>query len=387
MLYGRWERDLERQVELEVGDIRRKAWGRPDISANPFRASCSSLATLYDAAGEFSDAAINTAMESAGFWQLMQRVQRDCIGMREMVVVPHVDEAGALLLRSVSPDLVWATGSPMEPDEPYDLVEAVSRNGKWMFERYTVSDGVGVWRVYDAARELVSETSGDAYPWRYADGTPFVPHVVYHAARTCEMWDPFEGVELVEGTLRLGVLYTFYGHCVKNASWPQRYILNARPSGAASALDGTLNPSQQAAIVTDPSTALSLEGIEDAGQPMIGQWQAASDPDKMLESILAYERRIYAMAGLSPADAQRVAGDPRSGFALAINQENKRADQQRYAPNFRRGDEALAARVGALLGLPAPTEPYRVRYAFEASPVAVPQSPEAQANQPQENAP
>lgn len=384
MLTGRWRDDLTEAVEREVGDVRRAAWGLVDISANPFRASCSALAALYDVPGEVTaddpeaGVMVADALKSAGFWQLMQRVQRDTIGMREMVVVPEYEAAGEraeeegdephLMLRAVPPDLIWAQAHPMEPDEPVVLVETTMRDGVWGYDLYSVVGGVGVFRRYSESKELVEELAGEEYPakWRWQDGRPFIPHVLYHASRSGELFDPYEGIEIVEGTMRLGVLYTFYGHCVKQASWPQRYMVNVRPSGSANAMDGDQLPGQQrekSHIVTDPAAVLSLDAIEDAGQPMVGSWQTSSDPNALLESILAYERRIFAMAGLSPADAQRVAGDPRSGFALAINQENKRADQQRYAPSFRRGDESLAERVGAMMGMD-PAE-YTVRYGFE----------------------
>lgn len=382
MLTGRWRDDLTQAVEREVGDVRRAAWGLVDISANPFRASCSALAALYDVPGEVTaddpeaGVMVADALKAAGFWQLMQRVQRDCIGMREMVVVPEYEAPGTregeegdephLMLRVVTPDLIWARAHPMEPDEPVVLVETTMRGEQWGYDLYSIVDGIGVFRRYDAEKRLLKEYTGDAYQWKWQDGRPYIPHVLYHAARSGELFDPYEGIEIVEGTIRLGVLYTFYGHCVKQASWPQRYMVNVRPSGSPNAMDSDQLPGQQrekSHIVADPAAVLSLDAMEDAGQPMLGSWQTSSDPNALLESILAYERRIFAMAGLSPADAQRVAGDPRSGFALAINQDNKRADQQRYAPSFRRGDEELAERVGAMMGMDAAD--YSVRYGFE----------------------
>lgn len=382
MLTGRWRDDLTAAVELEVGDVRRAAWGSVDISANPFRASCNALATIYDVPGEItsddevSGVIVSEALRKAGFWQLMQRVQRDCIGMREMMVVPEYEAPATregeeadephIMLRVVPPDLLWASAAPMEPDEPEVLVETSFRDGEAGYDLWSIRRGEGIYRRYSEDRKtVVDELKDEQYTWRWQDGRPYIPGVLYHAARSGELFDPYEGIEIVEGTMRLGVLYTFYGHCVKQASWPQRYMVNVRPSGAATAMDGDLQPSKPAEnhITTDPAAVLSLDAIEDAGQPMVGSWQSSSDPGALLESILAYERRIFAMAGLSPADAQRVAGDPRSGFALAINQENKRADQQRYAPSFRRGDEELCERVGALLGRPETR--YRIRYAFE----------------------
>ena len=38
---------------------------------------------------------------------------------------------------------------------------------------------------------LGAEQSGAAYPYRWADDTPFVPYVIYHAAETGWIFDPF----------------------------------------------------------------------------------------------------------------------------------------------------------------------------------------------------
>jgi hypothetical protein len=402
MLVGTWREDLRETVQKEVGGLRREAWGEPDTHSNVFRSACQSLATLYDVQGtieaddQVSADVVSAALEKAGFWQMMQRLERDCIGMREMLMVPEVvtdGEGRRLLLRTVNPDCVSAIADPAEPDEPIVLVETCERDGAWGYDYWDVRDpNAPFFMRYDRNKKFVegSTIAGEAYTWRVG-GRPFIPHVLYHAARSGQLWDAFEGVELVEGTLRLGVHYTFYGHCLRNASWPQRVIVNGRLAGASTTGEGETQVRPQ--VTTDPSTVLMVEGYEDAasnGGVMVTQWEISSDPAAMLESIQAYERSLYAMAGLSPADAQRVAGDPRSGFALAINKENQVADQRRYAPVFRRGDAELCERVGALFGL-APVD-YRVRYGFELAAEAViqaptaPPSPEQQAQQSQENA-
>ena len=78
---------------------------------------------------------------------------------------------------------------------------------------------------------------------------------------------------------------------------------------------------------------------------------------------------MAAYLDLDPADAARVSGDPRSGYALEISATAKQAAQQRYAPVFRFADERLCSRVAEELNrvgaLNLPTDGWRVRYWFE----------------------
>jgi hypothetical protein len=78
---------------------------------------------------------------------------------------------------------------------------------------------------------------------------------------------------------------------------------------------------------------------------------------------------MAAYLDLDPADAARVSGDPRSGYALEISATAKQTAQQRYAPVFRFADERLCSRVAEELNrvgsLDLPVDGWRVRYWFE----------------------
>jgi hypothetical protein len=366
MLYGLWHQDLEAAVTLEMGKTRREAWGEVDSSANLFRLACQSLSVLYDLPPILGGsvprtvAEVQAAVKDGGLWEMMQRVQRDCIGLREMFVMPTRLASGELLFRPVPPDLVCAEANPNAPDEPVWLAEACLRDGVWGWDVYDVRDGIGAYYRADLEKRPLEGTrrQGSEYPYRWKDGTPYVPHVLYHSARTGQLWDAYELREIVEGTLRCGVLWTFFGHCLRNASWPQRYVLGAQPVGATPSADGKRHE-----IVTDPSTILALEPSGDGdvgGQPVIGQFSPGSQPTEIQEAVALYERRIAAFIGISPSDIQRVAGDARSGYALAINREGQRAAQRKFGPVFARADTAVLSRCAALLGLEPTT--WSVRY-------------------------
>jgi hypothetical protein len=393
MLYGAWREDLVERIEWAIGSVRREAWGVPDLSSNVFRSAFSSLSVLYDrrptithdnaAAG----ARVAALAAGAGWAPLMQRVQRDTLGMREMLVRVDVSIAAngqpEVNYRPVYPDMVLAESSPERPDVPVEIYELrlrADRGGKprWTYDYLSIEPGKDpYYRVIAAGGDESGEDLsaeylgvegglvGDAYPYRRLDGTVYLPYVLYHAAKTGALFDPFEASELVEGSLNVAVLWTFWGHTVRQASWPQRYAIGVQAPGAT--IEGSDASTLRESIIPDPATVLLFAPTDESMSPQIGQWEAGADPNTLQEAISHYERRIAAFAGVSAADVMRVAGDPRSGFALAITREAAREAQRRFEPVFRPADEELmqitAAMVNAATGAnDLPEYGYRVQY-------------------------
>ena len=412
LLYGEWEDDLVTRISQQVGTVRRQAWGRPDLSANPFRSLCAQLAVLYDRAPVISHPddldgkaaeALTAALQRAGAWSLMARVQRDTIGLREMLVrVDICEDDGRLLLRPVAPSLVIADPDPQDPSRCSRLREARLRREPetkligWTWDVVTPSAGTYAITRSDGTTDVTSTyepagLSGDRYPARLAGtvdeltgellpGRPVLPYAWYHASQTGCLWDAWEGFELVEGTLQVGVYWTFWGHILKMASWPQRYAAGFVPAGSTQEGDAEGN---RAEVVTDPATLLLLQRLaDDSGQGLIGQFQPGGDPAVVGDAIIVYEKRVIGNAGLAPPDFVRQSGDPRSGYALSISKEGQREAARRMEPQQRRGDEQLltlcaaalnrwSERQGAPLGLPELG--WRIRYE------AIPLSPDEQA--------
>lgn len=380
LLYGRWGQDLNERLATQIGNVRRSAWGSPDLSSNVFRASVTALAVLYDRPPRLmhEDAAavvsLTETLRRAGLWALMQRAQRDALGMRECAVRVSV-VGGVPSFEIVPPSLLCLRPHPDAPGRPGRYAQAVYRNRPsgpaWTWDVFDVCKAdAPVWQVLDAngadiSPEVLLDAEGNAappggfhgkaYPWRYADGAPFIPAVLYHAAVTGYLFDPYELHELVDGSLNSAVLWTFFAHCVRDASWPQRWTLNARIPGVeitpeTTSADGSTQVTR-AAVTTDPSTVLELEttGEDGVAPAQIGQWGPGADPAVLQEAVALYERRVAGYAGISPADIQRVAGDPRSGYALAISKDGQRSAQARFEPVFRLGDEELLSITAAAL--------------------------------------
>lgn len=360
ILYGEHAPDVQRRLAQQLGTVREEAIGALDLSSNPFKLVWASLATLYDRAPTVSaPEKLVHQLDRAGLWPMMCRVQRDCLALREEwvwvdVAKDPITEEHELVFEPVHPDLVVAEDAPDRPGVPVRVWRAVRRQKKggdvaWMWDHLDVSNpDKPVYEVFEVTNGKQVDRSKDygvnGWPelWRDAEGRPVLPCVLYHASRTPRLYDPYQTRELVEGTLNSCLMRTHLLHVVKQASWAQRFVVNAAPAGmVASDPDDSTGGAPRSEVPTDPSMVLVLVPIDaEAGQAQTGQWGAPQDPNKLMELIEAYERKLMAESGVRP-DVTRTSGDPRSGYALAVDTESQREAQRRFEPQFRRGDEEL----------------------------------------------
>lgn len=357
ILEGRWTRDAQLRLLQKFRSDRADAIGAPDLSANPFAQIVGQLACLYDVEptidheSRSADAARMRLLLGEAAWpSRMQEFQKLVVGLRECLLRPTIRN-GRLLLRPVTPDRVVAVAQPSRPDVPVKVSELVWRNvsgvEQWTWDVYDVSDpDAPSFEVLDADMKAdLTKAAGipPEYPFRDAEG-PFLPYVLYHAEVGHKLWDPYHGRELVDGTLEASVLWTFFGHCVRNASWPQRYAVGVEIAST--------DRHGRDVVAADPTTVLMF-AVDDQlqGGAQVGQWEAPTEPDKLLEAIQGYERRLATSAGISPSDFQRLSGDPRSGYALSISRDGKRGAAKRYEPAARAGDVALLSTIARIWNL------------------------------------
>ena len=415
MMYGVWERDLDEMVTAQVGHVRREAWGLPDQSVNVKRRSSADRATLYDPIvdlelGDFywaptlrdaeTDASAAAALATmtelllgASAAALLQRHQRDTIGIRECLIAPEVDSSPdepsepTLILRRVWAHMVTAEPMRTDPSRP-------ARLNEW---RLRMVEGRPQWcqDVYEVGKPMrVLSASGDDISSGHVDPRIIgIPHVLYHAAVTGELWDPYEESELYWGTLAQAIRWTLYNHALLDASWSQRYAIGLVPVGGSA--EGTTEGGRSG-VVTDPASLLLMtKDPSYEGQPLIGQWSSTVDVEKYQKAVSADEGRLIASSGLDAADGVRVVGDVQSGYALAISREAKERSARRYAPAFRRGDEQLLRSIAvsynvwaAEKGRPAlPLTGWGVLYPFELAAKAAHEAAEAKAAPPSTGAP
>ena len=159
-----------------------------------------------------------------------------------------------------------------------------------------------------------------------SDLAPILPVVLYHASLYGDrLFDPYYGIETYEGSLNLALYYTFLGHTLRDASFPQRWAIGVRVAGAD--LTDATNRASRVEVVTDPTTILMLDAAMEQ-QPQVGQFQAGADVRTLEATIAAIAHRLATDAGLSPTELQRTSGSAQSGYAISLNNEGKRVAQR-----------------------------------------------------------
>lgn len=351
VMYGHHRVDVDARLEEQIGTVRREAWGMPDMTANPALQLYSQVAVMYDRDPERHAPPDLLAMIKAdGLDAKMRQVQRDAMALREMVVVVDVTGAG-LTFRPVFPDLCDATEFPDRPGTLATFCEYRKHEDKWVRDEWSVADPESPYRrVYatDPAAQDITEAvlgrryEGEPYQWRRGGpgGTPVIPGVIYHAMRAPTLWDPYSFREVFEGTLNVCVLLTYYGHVLRNAAWQQKVFIDCEPAGLGA--EGT-EGGRRVEIVTDPATGLMLVSREGAGNPQALTLSSPADPEAILRSIGAYERRILQMGGFSTPDVAKQNADIRSGYSLAVSRESIREQQAKSIATFGPADVELMA--------------------------------------------
>lgn len=368
ILDGDWREDLIAHIQAQVGAIRQEAWGEPDMSRNVLQSICDTMSVAYVEAptvtredGQPGD--LPALVSASGLWAYMAGTgQRDLWGLRELWIRLDVID-GAPVYRGVAPECLIAYPDPERPSRPLRVDELRLRDlgGElvWCWDvlditdpsapRYEVRrDDGGAPGEDVTAAALGMVPVGDAYPWRWADGSPYLPGVLYHARESGRLWDPWANRGMVSGTLEIATGYTMLSHIRRGAAWPQRYVANGYIAGTQ---DEGGTGTRRSAVVVDPAVIVHIaqtEGTE--GQTVqIGQWEQGADPVAHMESLRSYEQSVATSAGVPVSDLQAMGGDARSGYAISLSREGKKEVQRIIEPQLRAGDLELIDKTAAAL--------------------------------------
>ncbi len=402
MLDGEWEDDGVDMLKNHVGEDRAEAWGVIDMSACPAKQIAGELAVLYTrrpaltcSAGDATDLVGDEGLlRRAGLWTKMKELQRYCWFLRDFFLRVDVNvKTRQLQFRLVSPHNVTATSSGDEPDRPLSIRELrlreIDEELCWTWDVLDISDEENpVYRVikYDhkapkAEREtditvaaLGGEFSGKAYPYRLASGRPILPYVMYHARDTGKLWNSWDGVEVMIGSLNAAVYWTMAGHAAKDASGRTVIVAGAEVQGVETKRSKESGHPIRS-LTLEPGTMVFLEPVGNNTITVQEVGPGAQVVD-LEEFANRYERRIAVMAGINPSDIQRMGGDARSGYAIAISNQGKRTAQEEQVELYRRYDlellEVAAVIANRLLGMDVPETGYGIEYA------PIPKTPEEQ---------
>lgn len=379
ILTGYWQNDLNTHLREHFDPIRKHIVGKPDQSTNVLRSVVYQLAALYTRTpvimppSEVSEEQVQPlldAVAAGGYWSMAQRVQRFTLGMRECFVRPtwKGSDEGGLMFRIVPVDMTYAEAPPDDPDLPHYVVEARPRIYKgeevWTWDEVDLRDpakptfrvllvedkskgkGKSKREVTDITEDIMgARYDGAAYPFRDEQNQPLMPYVLYHSERTGELFDAFEGLELVEGALTIAVLWTYWLHNVRDCAWAQKWTLDAYLRGT-SKKGKKGDYSEHSAVTTDPSSVMQFRS-DGTNPASIGQWSPPVDPKTLGEAIRDFEERLAVHFDLAPTDISR-SGTASSGYAISLKRSAVREAQRRFEPQFQRADQQLF-RVSAML--------------------------------------
>ena len=215
---------------------------------------------------------------------------------------------------------------------------------------------------------LGTELSGDNYPYRDKFEAPFIPYVCYHAQLIGDrLFDPFTNAEIAVGSLTSAALHTYLVHTIRDCAFPQRYVMGCGLDGGGSY--GADGDSRRTAISSDPSSILVLSPdseMQGLGQPVIGQWANGADPDRLMETIIKFERKLAVAGGIRGSTVQKMSGDPRSGYAISMSRSDQRDAQRKFKPSMEKSDlsnlQISAKMANRFLNTDFPESGYTISY-------------------------
>lgn len=399
MLSGRWRPDAEVRILAHFGPVRRVVMGRVSLAKNQFRKLCHSLGNNYHqtpGAKHAERGALDSffgrsgIVTRTGLWPMMRRFQVDLIGYRQMLLRPDWSrELGRPVVRPVDPDWVVARAFDSAPNIPVEIDEIRWRklpDGRelWAWDCLSIADpNKPHFRVVEAkvdgkhgedlTAKLFGQTfEGDAYPYRWTQGDrrgqPFLPYSMYAAMRKACLWDPYEGIEVVDGSLDVAAAYSFLQHSVFRASFPQRWGMGVTVSGTSprQTTHGT-----RIEVPTDPTSMVHLEPVSNLPQgftPQVGQWGAGMDVESLARTVGMLERAVSDFDGLDTSHIVHDTANPWSASALSITREGKRVAQEQYTPELMPSDLETLEKLACICNIeratpePLPESDYLISY-------------------------
>ena len=327
--------DVYYRVKYDLGK-RASVVGRIDLSRNPLRSYVQRLiAPIYRTPpfvdglepglakliGDYSGRPTIERYQAAGGYPLPSRmldhVQQAQFYRRGAgyagVLIGWSARSSSPYLETVSPadlELRYSTDDPWEPTVIRHYRER-EVDGRWIevVDEYDMTDPSAprfrVLRPQSVGGEDLTESalgtvySGDAWPWRYADGTPF--HRIVVTGHPSHVWDT---LPLVEGALNICVDWTHWHAAVRDASHGQRHVVGLRIVGLDS--DEATRSEGQAA---GPESVVVWEH-DDPERP--GEhWQDAPpfDPKVIAEALRTYELTLLSAMDI-PVAYERTGGEP-----------------------------------------------------------------------------
>lgn len=290
-------------------------------------ASASSTIAKYSAIG---GRPMPTAMQKVSADALRYRLGCNWVG----VALGWSARSSRPFLQVVTPDdleVIYASDDPLSPtvirwrrtnavgDEIVDTSDLTDIDNP----RYTCTDARGA----DVTPE---DLTGAAYWWRYSDGRPFHRIVISGDPR-----QPYLGLPLVEGSLRLTAGYTGFWAGMRDAGFPSRHVIGLELDGSDS-IDGGEGQS------SGPEVVHRWRHVNQDRPGTIIQHGPGYDPEVIGRALRSYELGLLAASGL-PVAFEATGGEPTESEARELNE----AIQGTYA-ECRGQDTLILRRLAAI---------------------------------------
>lgn len=415
MLCGKWREDARRALYHFFDDDTLEFLPPPFIGFCAFKEYVNQTATLYDGAvavkikgREPSDARAKL-FGMTKLWAQQEDTLRFVRGLRDCYVCRSWDDvAGMVRYRVVTPDCIDAEATGPDPQQPTIVRELRRRKGIYA-TGFDPDREYWCWDVWDFSRkgserfsimfdpgenddewvdvtlavmpelagmpgrlmywsEVVEVTSPDGSKVSVpAEGaTPIWPWTAYHHRISSHLHDPYTAIELVDGTLSIAVLWTFWLGGFRDVAFAQRWLKDA--DIAATNLD-PVHKTPYAKI--SPAAVIKIKSAGDMGGGEVGQWESAMEPATAAKSIADLAASLGLHAGLSPADVSvGNSGLSRtSGFAIEVSRSGVRRIEGKVVTPMRLGDQHNLAGAAEFInaysgttGLPTDPESYTIIY-------------------------
>jgi hypothetical protein len=380
MLLGDWYADLVEELNQYLAPEMLARMTHPDVTRNAIKSYSVGQNVLYTKPPTVTANGADLApILRPELWPLRQRGNLLTIGLRDSFMRLDWYASTGLTYRVVSPSYItaaWAT--PERPDVPVGIQEMRLRTheGKvvWTRDTWDVSKpGAPVFKieVQTGPEKTWADVTGTHMPglapgaYPYMRGTePIFPWVMYHGEITDCLWHWNERRELIDGTLKVGCLWTMWIHGVRDCAHPQR-VATDMEAPQATTTDG-IRPVDKIAL--DQSAILMLRSV--AGRNgSVTTLAPGMDPKAMADAILAYEAGLAQSAGLNAADVQQGGTTGMSGYAIVVSRDGQRRAWAAQKPAALMGDRALLATAAKLTNayggtaLPESPDDYTIAYA------------------------
>jgi hypothetical protein len=380
---------LDKWMEGFVAQEILDSWGNPDTSNNPLVAYVSQLTTpgrycrrpILFHPDQSADGLLEPggALDRAGWLTKAQTYERRTVGIGDYFVMVDAPD-GELALQLVEPADIYLDADPRRPDQARQLWHLRLRRDAyrdrmiWTFTKYDLGDedrepSLTVCSATEkdesggyvdlSVEYLGGALEGDAYPYRYEDGRPFLPFVQYKSQDNGHLWHWSELRGLHRGTLHVCTYATYTGRAALDATGSHVLTWNLQLPGAdvragtsedysdSVGYSSSAPPIEQVPIT--PGAISACQIVEPGVQPGVSVVGPGINLDPLHRFTRGYIHDLMLNRGLGQASVEKVSANPASGAALHISDRQRREYAERTEPLFRAGDLELFSKCAAVL--------------------------------------